>query len=429
MTAAAVTAILIIGVSPSAGAAAVSGASTSRVSVSSTGRQGFRTSEGPALSDGGRYVAFASLARNLVPGDTNLVEDVFVRDRLAGLTRRVSVGPGGRQANGASIIGSISADGRYVAFMSDATNLVAGDSNGASDVFVRDLVAGSTRRVSVGPGGLQANGDSGFPALSRNGRHVAFQSDATNLVAGDTNGVFDVFVRDLPTGTTQRVSLGPAGVQGEDVSLFPAVSGDGRFVAFISDASNLVAGDDAGFRDVFVRDTVTGATQRASVGPGGVEANNISTNLPAISANGRFVGFDSSASNLVSGDTNGLQDVFVRDLQAQATSRVSLDDAGVEGNGISISPKLSSNGRFVSFESDSTNLVAADTNGLSDVFLRDRQSGSTQRVSVGPGGLQADGNSFGSAISSDGQQVGFSSSATNLVAGDTNATMDVFVRD
>jgi Tol biopolymer transport system component len=428
MTAVAMTAMLIIGLSQSAGAA-TSGTSTSRVSVSSAGVQGNRTSEGPAVSDTGRYVAFASLARNLVAGDTNLVEDIFVRDRAAGLTRRVSVGPGGRQANGASIIPSISGNGRYVAFMSDAANLVAGDTNNASDVFVRDLVAGSTRRVSVGPAGHQANGASGFSAISRDGLHVVFHSDASNLVAGDTNGALDIFVRDLSAAATERVSVSSAGIQGDAPSLFPTLSRNGRLVAFISEATNLVTGDDNGFRDVFVRDRQTGVTQRASVGPGGVQADGLSTNLPSISANGRFVGFDSSASNLVVGDTNGLQDIFVRDLKLATTSRVSLGAGGVEANGISISPRLSSDGRFVSFESDATNLVGADTNGVVDVFVRDRSAGTTRRVSVGPGGVQGNGNSLGSAISNDGQHVGFISSATNLVAGDTNGEMDVFVRD
>jgi Tol biopolymer transport system component len=339
------------------------------------------------------------------------------------------VGQSGQQGNGASIIPSISADGRYVAFISDATNLVAGDTNNSADIFVRDVVAGTTRRVSVGAGGVQANGDSGFPSVSRDGQHVAFHSVASNLVPGDTNGTFDVFVRDLPSNTTHRVSVGPAGVQGDDASTLPAISGNGRFVAFISDATNLVSDDNNGFREAFVRDRLTGTTQRVSVGPGGVEADNITVNRPAISANGRFVGFDSSASNLVPGDTNNLQDIFVRDLQAQTTSRVSVGAGGAESNGISISPKLSSDGRFVSFESDATNLVAADTNGTVDVFLTDRLVASTTRVSVGPGGLQANGSSTGSAISNDGAHVGFESNATNLVAGDTNGVMDVFVRD
>jgi Tol biopolymer transport system component len=429
-TAGVVTAVLVVGLSleMAAAAAAASGASTSRVSVSSSGAQGFRSSEGAALSGAGRYVAFASLARNLVPGDTNLVEDVFVRDRLAGVTSRVSVGQGGRQANGASMIPSISADGRYVAFMSDAGNLVAGDTNHTADIFVRDRIAGTTRRVSIGPGGQQANGASSFPALSGDGLHVAFLSAASNLVPGDTNGTFDIFVRDLLAATTQRVSLGPAGVQGDGASLYPAVSGNGRFVAFTSEATNLVVGDQNGSIDVFVRDRLTGVTRRASVGPGGVEANSGSVNLPSISADGRFVAFDSSASNLVPVDTNGVQDIFVRDLQAATTSRVSLGAGGAEANGISVSPTLSRDGRVVAFQSDATNLVAVDTNGVSDVFVRDRLAGTTRRVSVGPGGRQGNGPSFGAAVSEDGLHVGFTSSATNLVMGDTNGMMDVFVR-
>jgi Tol biopolymer transport system component len=189
-----------------------------------------------------------------------------------------------------------------------------------------------------------------------------------------------------------------------------------------------VTDDNNEFGDVFVRDRLIGVTQRASMGPGGEEANSGSSNLPSISTNGRFVGFDSVASNLVPGDTNGQQDVFVRDLQTATTTRVSLGAGGVEANGISISPRLSSDGRFVAFESDATNL-AVDTNGVHDVFLRDRLAGSTRLISVGPNWVQGDGPSFGSSISSDGRHVGFSSSATNLVVGDTNGTMDVFVRD
>ena len=181
----AAAAVFGLGLGAQGAAAAPATGVTSRA-LSSSEAQGFRLSESPALSDHGRYVAFSSRARNLVAGDTNLVEDIFVRDRQVGQTDRVSVGNGGQQANGASTVPTISADGRYVAFMSDATNLVAGDTNAATDVFVRDLVAGTTRRVSVGAGGTQANGASTFPALSRDGRHVAFHSDATNLVAGDT---------------------------------------------------------------------------------------------------------------------------------------------------------------------------------------------------------------------------------------------------
>jgi Tol biopolymer transport system component len=240
---------------------------------------------------------------------------VFVRDRVAQVTRRVSVGPGGRQGNSSSSSPAISADGRFVAFRSYASNLVPGDTGGLADVFVRDRRLQVTWRVSVGPGGQQANASSfGTPAISADGRLVAFESFASNLVPGDTNGHPDVFVRDRVAQLTRLV--GPGGHKA-------ALSAHGRFVAFSSYASNLVAGDTNHSLDMFVRDQRAHVTWRVSVGPGGQQANNNSY-FPAISADGRFVAFQSFASNLVAADTNGLADVFVRDRKAHVTRRVSV---------------------------------------------------------------------------------------------------------
>ncbi len=363
----ALTAAMVVVVAQSAWSASGSGV-TSRVSVASDGRQGnfdSQTFRAPAMSADGRFVAFESSASNLVAGDTNGRYDVFVRDRLAGVTRRVSVGAGG-QANNGSDSPAISADGRFVAFYSDASNLVAGDTNGRSDVFVRDRLAGVTRRVSVGAGG-QANSESFGPAISADGRFVAFYSYASNLVAGDTNGRSDVFVRDRLAGVTRRVSVG-AGGQANSDSFGPAISADGRFVAFDSSASNLVVGDTNGTFDVFVRDRLAGVTRRVSVGAGG-QANSDSLS-PAISADGRFVAFESNASNLVAGDTNATDDVFVRDRLAGVTRRVSVG-AGGQANSSSGSPAISANGRSVAYTSNASNLVRGDTNGAQDVFVRD----------------------------------------------------------
>jgi Tol biopolymer transport system component len=246
-----------------------SGPVNTRVPVDAGGQQANSDSFEPAISAAGRFVAFASYASNLVPGDTNNDFDVFVRDRKAQVTQRVSVGPGGQQANGNSFEPAISADGRLVAFSSGASNLVPGDTNGTSDVFVRDRKAQVTRRVSVGPGGQQANGESLKPAISAHGRLVAFSSGASNLVPGDTNGTSDVFVRDRVAQVTRRISVGPGGQQANGGSHSPAISADGRFVAFVSRASNLVAGDTNGASDVFVRDRVAQVTRRVSVGSGG----------------------------------------------------------------------------------------------------------------------------------------------------------------
>jgi Tol biopolymer transport system component len=248
-----------------------------------------------------------------------------VRDRRAQLTRRVSVGPAGQQANAWSFEPAISAHGRFVVFRSSASNLVARDAQRSpgAGVFVRDRVAQVTRRVSVGPGGQPANHNSREPAISADGRFVVFESVASNLVAGDTNHKYDVFVRDRRTQLTRRVSVGPGGQQANGRSFEGAISAHGRFVTFLSDASNLVAGDTNGTSDVFVRDRVAQVTRRVSVGPGGQQANESSFDT-VISAHGRFVAFASDASNLVPGDTNNTGVVFVRDRTAHVTRRVSV---------------------------------------------------------------------------------------------------------
>ncbi len=225
---------------------------TWRVSADSSGVDGNGGSYEPSISGDGRFVAFWSPATNLVPGDTNSKEDVFVHDRQSGTTTRVSVDSLGVQGNGASLFPSISGDGRFVAFQSRATNLVPGDTNGWSDVFVHDRQTGTTTRVSVDSSGVQGNLDSSFPSISGDGRFVAFYSFANNLVSGDTNGRADVLVHDRQSGTTTRVSIDSSGIQGKSLSEHPSISGDGRFVAFESAATNLVPGDTNAKRDVFV---------------------------------------------------------------------------------------------------------------------------------------------------------------------------------
>jgi Tol biopolymer transport system component/cold shock CspA family protein len=425
---------------------------TERVSVGYLG-EGNLGSLAPSISADGRYVAFESDATNLVPGDTDACgqppntyncPDIFVRDRQTSTTERVSVSSGGVQANGESWTPSISADGRYVAFDSDATNLVADDTNAKTDVFVHDRQTGVTERVSVGYLG-EGNLGSLAPSISADGRYVAFESDATNLVSGDTNGVTDVFVHDRQTGATERVSVSSTGTQGDQPSYDAALSGNGRYVAFQSSATNLVADDTNAKTDVFVRDRQTGTTTRVSVDSAGAQANGTSCfrgleaiRCPAISADGRYVAFYSLASNLVPADTNGAQDVFVHDLQTRATTRASVDSAGYEGNDWSMQPAISSDGRYVAFDSLASNLVAGDTNTARDVFLHDRHTGATLRVSVSSASGEGDHGSLQAAISADGRYVAFSSFASNLVPGDTNNFCgpgrdencpDVFVHD
>ena len=400
-----------------------------RVSVRPDGVEGNRQSNSPAISGNGRYVAFASEADNLVPDDTNGREDIFVHDRQTGETRRVSVDSNGVAGNDRAYEPSISFAGRYVAFYSAADNLVANDTNGTNDVFVHDMDTGETTRVSVDSSGVEGNGYSVNPAISGNGRYVAFRSAANNLVAGDTNGVTDIFVHDRDTGATTRVSVDSSGVQGNGNSFTPAISGGGRYVAFRSDASNLVANDTNGARDIFVHDRNTGETTRVSVSSDGDEGNG-NSDTPAISADGRYVTFISSASNLVTGDTNGRSDVFIHDRQTGLTERVSVNSAGAQANDSTFArPAVSNDGRFVAFSSAATNLVANDTNGRDDIFLRDRQAETTDRISLGPITAQGNAHSVLPRISADGCQVLFESNATNLVADDNNQTGDIFVYD
>jgi len=297
-------------------------------------------------------------------------------------------------------------------------------------VTVSSLAQGATpttKRVSVRSNGTQANGSSYRQAISGNGRFVAFDSSAKNLVAGDTNGVNDVFVHDRETKKTKRVSVRSNGTQADEGSYSPAISGNGRFVAFSSYASNLVAGDSNGTWDVFVHDRETKETRRVSVGSNGAQADGYS-NVPAISGNGRFVSFESDATNLVADDTNHVTDVFVHDWETNETMRVSVGSNGAQADEGSGNPAISGNGRFVAFVSAAANLVADDTNHVTDVFVHDRETNETKRVSVGLNGAQGDGDSYVPAISGDGRFVAFFSFATNLVAGDTTNRSDVFVR-
>jgi Tol biopolymer transport system component len=409
-----------------AGSVRAAPGNTTRVSVASDGTQANGGSFTPSISADGRYVAFASIAVNLVSGDTNGVQDIFVHDRQTGQTTRVSVASGGAQANGPSFDPSISADGRYVAFASLATNLVSGDTNNEQDIFVHDRQTGQTTRVSVATGGGQANGNSSNPSISADGRYIAFDSNASNLVSGDTNNTGDIFVHDRQTGATTRVSIGPGGTQANRGSLAPSISADGRYVAFHSSATNLVSGVTNGTTHIFVHDRQTGATTRVSVASDGTEGNSLSIR-PSISADGRYVAFQSIATNL--GCTNGTQHIFVHDRQTGQTTCVSVASDGTEGNSGSNNPSISANGRYVAFQSQANNLVSGDTGFITDIFIHDRQTGVTTRVSIAFDGTEANNVSSAPSISADGRYIAFESNASNLVNGDTNGNQDIFVHD
>jgi Tol biopolymer transport system component len=310
-----------------------------------------------------------SAATNLVPNDTNGFWDIFVHDRQTGQTTRVSLSTGGAQADSHSLFPAISGDGRYVAFESIATNLVANDTNGVVDVFVHDRNGGQTTRASVSGGGAQANGGSDKPDISYYGQYVTFQSDATNLVTGDTNAARDVFVHNRINGDTTRASVSTGGVQGDNASHLPKITGNGAAVAFSSTATNLVAGDTNAVDDIFVRYLWTNQTIRVSLDSAGNQSNG-GSHTPDIAGNGDWVVFASSANNLVAGDTNAVDDIFAHAPSTGVTIRSSVSTAGTQANALSSLPSTSYDGRFTAFTSSATNLVANDTNGFNDVFVR-----------------------------------------------------------
>ncbi|MFN0244144.1 MAG: hypothetical protein ACKVWV_14740 [Planctomycetota bacterium] len=418
------TAFLALASLPLTAAAVHAGSHTvSLVSQNDQGAAGNHVSSIGAVSADGRYLAFVSQAANLVAGDTNSIADVFVRDMVAGTTARVNVSSTGAQADGplhASSTIAISSDGQRVAFASLAANLVPGDTNTAADVFVHDRTDGSTRRVSVGTGGVQTNAHSHRPAISGNGRYVAFVSDAEMLVPDDSNAHTDVFLHDLVTGRTERVSVGSSGQQGNlssDSEI--TISGDGRFVAFGSRSTNLAPGDGNASMDVFLRDRANGVTELVSANALGFPANRGGFG-PDVSDDGRYVSFVSTATDLAAPDELVTADLFLRDRSSGTTARINVDANGLPSPAVRAAT-IAGDGRFVAFW--------FEWPPVGQVWLYDQLVGHTQPVNVNLNGAQ-NNNASGAAISADGRWVGFSSTDLYFDASDTNAGLrDAFVWD
>ena len=446
-----------------------------RVSVHTDGTQGGAGSGPTGVSANGEYVVFASDATNLVAGDTNGVKDIFVRNVATNTTVRVSVASDGTQGNNAPVPPpplaptndgamdpAISANGRHVVFASASDNLVGADTNGSLDVFVHDrdsdadgifdeAGAISTKRASVSSLGAESIGGSRRPQISANGRFVVFDTYAKLTAEAQPDQIDDVLVHDRDTDadgvfdeagfiSTIKASVATNGTETDLDSRPSSISDNGRYVAFASQATNLVAGDTNGHWDVFLRDRDTDAdgvfdelgavnTSRISVDSAGTQAVGGTSEVPAISGDGTIVAFESEATNLVAGDTNGADDIFVRNIAAGTTVRVSVTTAGAQVNGASRNPVVSIDGTIVAFDSTATDLVAGDTNGASDVFVRDRTASETFRASVTATGVEGNGGSSRPAVGANGDDVSLASDATNLVVGDSNGVSDAFVID
>ena len=384
-----------------------------------------------SVSVDGRYVAFNSSANNLVPGDTNGAQDIFRKDLVTQEIVRCSTNASNGQANGEnSIWPAISADGRYVAFQSAAIDLIGPTTAGRSHIYRKDLATGAITRCSLGlPPGTEADNDSAAVSMTPDADYVAFQSEATNLVPNDTNGVRDVFRFHLNTNTTVRCSTNGTGGQatGGD-SLFASINANGGFVAFRSQSTDIMPGITPGRWHVYRKDVNTQAIVRCSDSQAGAEANNDSAK-PSINGDGRFVAFESIATNLVASDTNGFQDVFRKDLLTGEVTCCSLTSADVQSDGDSSTPSISVEGRFVAFDSVATNLVANDTNGFGDTFRKDILTRDVVRCSTSATGTQSDAASNMPKLSADARYVVFQSWATNLTPGATGGFSNVFRKE
>lgn len=393
-------------------------------------------SAAPSIGGDGRYVAFASRASNLGPIiSQRRISNVYVFDFATGRATLISSGPGGGPANGPSTTPSISANGQVVAFASDATNLVAHTPRHVSEIFAR-VGAGPIRLVSVGFGGVQPDGSSSQPAISADGRFVAFTSDADDLIAGDDNARPDVFVADLTTGKIRRVSVTGRGGQASGASFNPSISGDGHLVSFTSTAANLVSPGRKRVADVLTHNLLSGQTRRVSVSSSG-RGQNASvaapfTQLSDLSADGHYVVFDSNATNLVAGIRNGHTNVFRHSLVTGRTILISRGSRQRRGDNDSFAPATSADGGVTVFESFADNLVPRSVPGV-NVFARDLTRRATLTLDVaaggGPRGPELDPQLLQQvAVSASGGLVAFVSGADNLVANDYNGTDDVFVR-
>lgn len=399
-----------------------------RVSTSATGEQTNDISELPSWSPDGTRLAFTSHASNLVPGDTNDAKDVFVKDLATGAVQRISTDPTGAQGNHDSYTPVWSPDGRSIAFGSFASNFVAGDTNALGDIFVKNLVNGAIQRISTDSLGREGNQPSGEQTWSPDGSKIAFTSQASNFAAGDVNGQSDVFVKNLSDGALRHVSTDAAGVPANGYSAGPAWAPDGQRIGFRSYGNNLVPGDTNISVDLYVKTLLGGAVARVSTDSSNGQVNGESSGL-AWSPSGTQIAFISKASDLVPGDTNKKDDVFIKDLTSGAVTRLSTDASGTESNDWAGAPGWSPDGKRIAFNSAASNLVPGDSNGFGDIFVKALADGSIERISTNASGGQSDGYSLSVFNwSPDGTRIAFTSEATNLVPGDTNGIQDVFIK-
>jgi Tol biopolymer transport system component len=398
------------------------------VSVNNSGVQGNDSSWVPSMSADGKYVTFYSWAKDLVNDDNNNSPDIFVYNRVNNTIKRINMGLDGKEANNYSFSPKISLNGKFVVFESYASNLVENDGS-FNDIFVFNMINETINKVSVGLNGSNADNNSSRPSISADGRYIAFDSNASNLVENDSNKFSDIFVYDRETNKMERISMGLGNEQSDNNSYNPFISADGRYVVFDSDASNLVANDHNKSKDIFIYDRQTHNMERVSVSPDGNEANGNSYSSSYMSADNRYVVFSSDASNLVSNDNNQFRDIFVFDRINKTVKRISKGLNGSEANENSYTVNISADGRYIAFQSNASNLVPDDNNQYRDIFIYNMLTEEIERVSLTSNDEEANGNSYYPFVSADGRFITFDSSASNLVPNDTNGKGDIFVTE
>ena len=400
------------------------------VSVAGNGTQGDSYSEEASVSANGRFVAFQSSAANFAAGDRPATRpfgdseaDIFVVDTQTGVIELISAGLDGLPAN-ASREPALSGDGRYVAFESRATNLVPNDTNDAPDIFLFDRQNGTLVRINLGPNGEEADGLSSEAAISDDGRFVVFESTAPNLVSDDMNERRDVFLWSRESGSIERISIAHDGGDPDNISDQPRISATGRFIVFESNAMNLVPVDTNSRRDVFLFDRALGTMEIVDVAVDGAQSDATSRN-PAVSSDGRYVAFDSGATNLVPDMLDSSSNIFVKDRQTGVVELISQSSSGVPADAFCEEPSMSTDGRFVAFDCPATSLVGTETGGTESIYLYDRVRRHMAIVSTNEEGEPGTARSYRPEIGAD--VVAFSSIAANLVPDDVNDEEDIFV--
>jgi len=417
---------------------------TVRVSVSTDNKQALDADTEnflarPDISDNGRFVVFESLASTLVADDINVHSDIFLRDRELQTTVKISEGLNGEGTNGNSFAPRLTGDGRYIVFASDASNLAGNDNNNARDIFVYDTTNKQTEMISVAENGDYFDGMSMLPDISADGRYVVFQSLARNWGGVDTNSTWDALLHDRETKKTITTNVSSEGIESHSGGGIPSISADGLFVCFGSSASNLVAGDTNREYDIFLYDVLNKQTSRVNVASDGTQAGGFIDSdglkvkgdgrLCSLSGDGRYIAFQSQANNLVQNDLNEMNDVFVHDRVFQTTERVSLTSTGEEGNGHSGISSISSNGRYIAFQSNSSNF-SVNSKQDHNQFIKDRELGAIKLATYATDGTTRVSSGFiymQSTISGDGQHLVFRSGEGNLVQDDNNDNWDTFV--